>query len=107
MLDACVGARLRRGRAAVVPWGATQGADLTTRAPDEPCQPVWTDLDVVFGPSLADTAPPGGDPARLLVLTGRVVGRLRDWCRAADGRWIGLVDFSIYDQNGVRGGCRA
>jgi hypothetical protein len=76
------------------------GADLTAKASAEPYQPVWVDLGIVFGATPADTAPPSGDPTRLLVLTGRVVGRLRAWCRAADGRWIGLVDFTIYDQNG-------
>ena len=76
------------------------GADLTVAAPAESFQPVWVDLDVVFGPAPEHAAPPGGDPARLLVITGRVPGRLRGWRRAADGRWIGLVDYEICDQQG-------
>ena len=53
------------------------GADLTAQAPAEPYMPVWVDLDILYGPAPADAAPPTGDPKRLLVLTGRAVGRLR------------------------------
>jgi hypothetical protein len=36
-----------------------------------------------------------------LVLTGTVPGRLRPWGRAVDGRWVGLVDFTVCDYAGA------
>jgi hypothetical protein len=29
-----------------------------------------------------------------------VPGTLKSWIRAADGRWIGIIDFSISDTDG-------
>ena len=36
-----------------------------------------------------------------IVLTGTVPGRLQGWGRAVDGRWLGLVDFTICDHRGA------
>lgn len=44
---------------------------------------------------------PGGNLVHGVVLTGRVPGRLRQWGRAIDGRWIGLVDFTVCDHHGA------
>jgi hypothetical protein len=68
-------------------------------APSEAFKPVWVDLDQLYPvPDDGRTMP--NDLTDLLVLTGRVHGRLRDWRRATDGRWIGLVDFTLYDRQG-------
>jgi hypothetical protein len=63
-------------------------------------QLVLVDLDLVFGPPPADVEPnPDGRLVDGLVLTGKVPGRLRKWGRAADGRRVGLVDFTICDRD--------
>jgi hypothetical protein len=36
-----------------------------------------------------------------LVLAGKVPGRLREWGRAVDGRWVELVDFTVCDHHGA------
>lgn len=81
------------------------GADLTAKPPQtEPYKPVWVDLDQLYPPpSLA--AIDGGQvmpnhAQGRLVLSGRVLGQLRQWRRATDGRWVGLVDFRLYDDGG-------
>jgi hypothetical protein len=64
--------------------------------------PVWVDLDQLYGKAPDDTQPwPGGNLVHGLVLTGKVPGRLREWGRAVDGRWIGRVDFTVRDHNGA------
>lgn len=63
-------------------------------------QLVLVHLDLVFGPPPADVEPnPDGRLADGLVLTGTVPGRVRKWGRAADGRRVGLVDFTICDRD--------
>lgn len=60
---------------------------------------VWVDLDVLYGPPPADAEPnPDGVLSQGLVLRGRVPGVLRKWGRAADGRWLGVVNFCICDR---------
>jgi hypothetical protein len=39
-------------------------------------------------------------PSRSMT-TGKVPGRLRQWGRAVDGRWVGLVDFTVCDLHGA------
>ena len=64
--------------------------------------PVWVDLDQLYGPAPEDVKPwPGGNLVHGLVLTGQVPGRLRQWGRATDGRWVGLVDFTVCDHHGA------
>ena len=64
--------------------------------------PVFVDLDQLYGPAPEDVKPwPGGNLVHGVVLTGRVPGRLRQWGRAIDGRWIGLVDFTVCDHHGA------
>lgn len=62
-------------------------------------QLVLVDLDMLFGQPPADTeANPDGRLIDGLVLTGLVPGRLRRWGRAADGRRVGVVDFTVRDR---------
>ena len=64
--------------------------------------PVFVDLDQLYGPAPDDVKPwPGGNLVHGLVLTGKVPGRLRQWGRAVDGRWVGLVDFTVPDLHGA------
>jgi hypothetical protein len=64
--------------------------------------PVFVDLDQLYGPAPADVKPwPGGNLVNALVLSGRVPGRLRQWGRAVNGRWVGLVDFVVCDLHGA------
>jgi len=66
--------------------------------------PVWVDLDQLYGPAPDGVEPwPGGHLVHGLVLTGKAPGRLRQWGRAVDGRWVGLVDFTVCDLHGARG----
>ena len=44
---------------------------------------------------------PAGSLVHGLVLSEKVPGRLRQWGRAVDGRWVGLVDFTICDHRGA------
>lgn len=59
-----------------------------------PPRQVWVGLCIVYGPP--------DDPAVSreagLVLTGR----LTDWVRALDGRWLGVVSFAVRDTEGAR-----
>jgi hypothetical protein len=64
--------------------------------------PVFVDLDQLYGPAPGDVKPwPGGNLVHGLVLIGKVPGRLRQWGRAVDGRWMGLVDFTVCDHHGA------
>src|SRR5689334_20741981 len=64
--------------------------------------PVWVDLDQIYGPPPEDVQPwPGGNLVHGLVLSGTVPGRLRQWGRAVDGLWVGLVDFTVCDLHGA------
>jgi hypothetical protein len=64
--------------------------------------PVWVDLDQLYGQPPQDVKPwPGGNLVHGLVLTGKVPGRLRQWGRPVDGRWVGLVDFTVCDLHGA------
>jgi hypothetical protein len=64
--------------------------------------PVWVDLDQLYGPVPDGTEPwPGGNLVHGLQLTGKVPGRLQQWGRAIDGRWVGLVDFTVTDHRGA------
>ena len=60
--------------------------------------PVWVDLNQLYGAAPDGLEPwPGGN----LVLAGKAPGRLRQWGRAVDGRWVGLVDFTVCDLHGA------
>jgi hypothetical protein len=64
--------------------------------------PVWVDLDKVYGKAPDDVKPwPGGNLIHGLVLSGNVPGRLQQWGRATDGRWVGLVDIVASDYRGA------
>ena len=64
--------------------------------------PVWVDLDQLYGPAPDGVEPwPGGNLVHGLVLAGKAPGRLRQWGRAVDGRWVGLVDFTVCDLHGA------
>ncbi len=64
--------------------------------------PVLVDLDQLYGAAPADVKPsPGGNLVKGLVLSGQVPGRLRQWGRAVDGGWVGLVDFTVCDLHGA------
>lgn len=72
--------------------------------PAEPLldQPVWVDLEILFGPPPSDaTARPDAERIRGLRVTGRVPGVLARWGRSSDGRWIGIVTFTVEDQYGA------
>lgn len=65
-------------------------------------RPVWVDLEVLFGPPPADAvAHPDAAFVHGLRVTGRVPGVLARWGRSADGRWIGIVTFTLEDQHGA------
>jgi hypothetical protein len=67
--------------------------------------PVWVDLDQLYGPAPDGVGPwPGGNLVHGLVLSGKVPGRLRQWGRAVDGRWVGFVDFTVPDHHGALAG---
>jgi hypothetical protein len=74
----------------------TWGADLTAPARQFLDRHVWVDLDRLYGPPPEDTRP----RREGLALTGKVPGMLKSWIRALDGRWVGIVDFSISDSHG-------
>jgi len=75
---------------------------LSSGAADWLDVPVWVDLDQLYGPTPDGVEPwPGGNLVHGLVLTGKVPGRLRQWGRSVDGRWIGRVDFTVCDLHGV------
>jgi hypothetical protein len=77
------------------------GADLTVTPPPAVDRPVWVDLGVLYRPASDGVRPcPEHQRDRALVLTGREHGLLHRWLRAIDGRWIGLVDFTIHDHSG-------
>lgn len=77
------------------------GADLTVKPAAEAFKLVWVDLDTLYRAGVDESAVPvDADRRDVLVLTGNTQGRLRGWCRATDGRWIGLVDFELYDRAG-------
>ncbi|MGH3614601.1 MAG: hypothetical protein ACRDRK_18830 [Pseudonocardia sp.] len=80
------------------------GVDLTAKPPQtEPYKPVWVDLDQLYphSPAAADGRQVMPDYGQgRLVLSGQVLGQLRQWRRATDGRWVGLVDFRLYDDDG-------
>ena len=75
------------------------GADLTVPMPrGYPPRQVWIDLAIVYGPpNESDVPRPTG-----ILLTGKIRGRLTDWVRARDGRWLGVVTFDIRDVEGER-----
>lgn len=79
------------------PWSST-----TAAPPPALDQPVWVDLDALWGPP-GDGIPGVGDPVPggLMVATGRVPGVLKRWARATDGRWFGRVNFKIADKYGA------
>ena len=64
--------------------------------------PVWVDLNQLYGAAPDGLEPwPGGNLVHGLVLAGKAPGRLRQWGRAVDGRWVGLVDFTVCDLHGA------
>ncbi len=79
------------------PWSST------TEVPTPPLdRPVWVHLDRLYGPpdesaaGVVDPAPDGW-----LQVNTQVPGLLKRWKRSTDGRWFGLVDFSVRDAYGA------
>ncbi|MGW5514278.1 hypothetical protein [Nocardia africana] len=71
----------------------------------DPPAPVLVDLATIF-PTGADQGRPFGRnhiamgiKAGGLVVTGQTTGRLLAWARAADGTWLGLVEFMLTTGN--------
>jgi hypothetical protein len=62
-------------------------------------RPVWVDLEAFYGPDKGSIEDPA--PGWLIKATGRVPGVLRWWKRSLDGRWFGVVDFSVTDAYGA------
>lgn len=79
--------------------------DRPLRRVVEPPTPVLVDLASVF-PTGSDRGRPFGlqhiamgIKAGGLVITGQTIGRLHAWARAADGTWLGLVEFDLMTGN--------
>ncbi|OXR40520.1 hypothetical protein B7C42_07459 [Nocardia cerradoensis] len=71
----------------------------------DPPAPVLVDLATIF-PTGADIGRPFGRnhiamgiKAGGLVVTGKTHGYLHAWARAADGTWLGLVEFVVMTGN--------
>ncbi len=68
-----------------------------------PPMPVLVDVAAAIPtyPRMADhEAVAGQVRAGGLEITGRIPGRLHVWARAADGTWLGLVEFELRTGNG-------
>jgi hypothetical protein len=60
---------------------------------------VWVDLEAFYGPDGGSIEDPA--PGFVLKPAGKVPGTLRWWKRSLDGRWFGVVHFSVTDAYGA------
>lgn len=66
-----------------------------------PPVPVLVDVSAALPTHPRTEAPEDGARVRAggLEVTGRIPGRLHAWARAADGTWLGLVEFELTTGN--------
>lgn len=64
-----------------------------------PPVPVQVDVGAALPTHPRPAEPEGQVRAGGLEVTGRIPGRLHAWARAADGTWLGLVEFELTTGN--------